>query len=168
MLESDFLVHDIAATCRHPSSIGQSDVELTEMANDDDDAGAPLIADCQSSKGADYTTSAEATVSPNLFIWVMACTSAISGVLFGYDTGVISSTLVSVGSDLSSRPLNTLDKSLITSSTSFFALISSPVAGVLADHLGRKRVILLADILFVFGAIIQALARNVAGMVRIS
>ena len=168
MVDPYELIYDIAPPCPHPSSTGQKDVELTEMSNDDDEeAGAPLISDCQTSKATDRNPTTEATVSPNPFIWVMACTSAISGILFGYDTGVISSTLVSVGSDLSSRPLNTLDKSLITSSTSFFALISSPIAGVLADHLGRKRVILLADILFVFGAMIQALARNVAGMVRI-
>ena len=162
MVESDDLVYDVPAPCRHLSSPCQHDVELTDMANDDNDAGAPLMSDRQTSK---VMTATEASVSLNSFVWAMACTSAISGVLFGYDTGVISSTLVSIGSDLSSRPLNTLDKSLITSSTSFFALISSPIAGVLADHLGRKRVILLADILFIFGAMVQALARNVSGMV---
>ena len=78
---------------------------------------------------------------------------------------MISSTLVSIGTDLSARPLSTLDKSLITSSTSLFALIASPLTGVLADHWGRKRVILLADALFVVGALWQALASTVWGMI---
>jgi SP family myo-inositol transporter-like MFS transporter 13 len=82
-----------------------------------------------------------------------------------YSTGVISSTLVSIGSDLSSRPLTTLDKSLITSSTSLFALIASPLTGVLADTWGRKKVILLADVLFVIGALWQAWSGTVWGMI---
>ncbi|KAJ6063820.1 hypothetical protein N7499_012500 [Penicillium canescens] len=89
----------------------------------------------------------------------------ISGLLFGYDTGVISSTLVTVGTDLSDRSLTTLDKSLITSCTSLFALIASPFTGVLADKLGRRKVILGADALFALGALVQASTSQVWGMI---
>jgi SP family myo-inositol transporter-like MFS transporter 13 len=68
---------------------------------------------------------------------------------------------VSVGSSLSNRPLTTLDKSLITACTSLFALLISPASGLLGDSLGRKKVILLADILFVLGAAIQAVTTSV-------
>lgn len=77
---------------------------------------------------------------------------------------MISSTLISIGSDLS-HPLSTLDKGLITSSTSLFALIASPLAGVLADRLGRRHVILLADVLFTIGALWQAFTGSVSGMI---
>lgn len=80
-------------------------------------------------------------------------------------TGVISSTLVSIGTDLSGRSLTTLDKSLITSATSLFALLASPVTGVLADAWGRKRVILVADVLFLVGSLGQAWATSVWGMI---
>ena len=80
-------------------------------------------------------------------------------------TGVISSTLVSINADLSSRPLTTLDKSLITSSTSLFALLVSPLTGLLADSLGRKKVILGADVLFIVGALWQAFTSSVWGMI---
>ncbi len=89
------------------------------------------------------------------------------------DTGVISSTLVSLNTSLSNRLLTPLDKSIITSSTSLLALLVSPFSSVLADSLGRKRVILLADLLFALGAAIQAgsssvwvmvLGRSVVGM----
>jgi SP family myo-inositol transporter-like MFS transporter 13 len=106
-----------------------------------------------------------ALVSPGWFIWCLTVCAGISGLLFGYDTGVISSTLVSIGTALSNRPLSTLDKSLITSSTSFLALLASPLTGVLADALGRRGVILAADVLFVVGALIQACATTVWGMV---
>ncbi|KAI5308074.1 hypothetical protein KEM55_006643, partial [Ascosphaera atra] len=99
------------------------------------------------------------------FIWKLTLTAGISGLLFGYDTGVISSTLVSIGRDLSSRELTTLDKSLIASSTSLFALISSPFAGSLGDRLGRRAVILISDALFVLGASWQAFTGSVWGMI---
>ncbi|EPE29508.1 MFS general substrate transporter [Glarea lozoyensis ATCC 20868] len=101
---------------------------------------------------------------PGVFVWLLTFSAGISGLLFGYDTGVISATLVSINSSLG-HPLTTLDKSLITSATALFALLVSPVSGVLADSLGRKRVVLLADLAFILGAVIQAVAGNVAGMI---
>ncbi|GAP87848.1 putative myo-inositol transporter 1 [Rosellinia necatrix] len=99
------------------------------------------------------------------FVWLLTLSAAISGLLFGYDTGVISATLVSIGTSLSGRELTSLDKSIITSSTSLFALVASPLSSVLADRLGRKPVILVADVLFVLGALIQASSASVALMV---
>ena len=58
-----------------------------------------------------------------------------------------------------------MDKSIITSSTSLFALFMSPFSSILADKLGRRRVILYADILFVVGALLQAVSSTVAFMV---
>ena len=89
---------------------------------------------------------------------------ASASALINRSTGVISSTLVSIESDLS-HELTMLDKSLITSCTSLFALIASPVTGILADRLGRKKVILVADILFVVGALWQAFTVSVTGMI---
>ncbi|KAF7595415.1 hypothetical protein BBP40_006035 [Aspergillus hancockii] len=103
--------------------------------------------------------------SGSWFIWTLTFSAGISGLLFGYDTGVISSTLVSIGSDLSDRNLTTLDKSLVTSCTSLFALIASPLAGVLADRFGRRRVIFVSDALFALGALMQATAHEVWGMI---
>lgn len=81
------------------------------------------------------------------------------------DTGVISATLVSIDSSLSHRTLTSLDKSIITSATSLAALAVSPFSSHLADRLGRKRVILWADLLFIAGALLQALSGTVAAMV---
>ncbi|KAH6996944.1 general substrate transporter [Ilyonectria destructans] len=73
--------------------------------------------------------------------------------------------LVSIGTSLSNRELTSMDKSIITSSTSLFALFISPFSSVLADRFGRKRVILYADVLFTAGALIQAWSSTVIGMV---
>ncbi|ESZ96878.1 hypothetical protein SBOR_2743 [Sclerotinia borealis F-4128] len=101
---------------------------------------------------------------PGLFVWLLTFSAGISGLLFGYDTGVISSTIISLHTSLG-RPLTTLDKSLITSCTSLFALLISPLSGLLASSLGRKRVVLLADLAFVLGALIQAVTTSVWGMI---
>ncbi|OAA67188.1 glycoside hydrolase family 72 [Niveomyces insectorum RCEF 264] len=90
-----------------------------------------------------------AAAAPGLFIWLLTLSAGLSGLLFGYDTGVISATLVSIGSSLSGRPLTSLDKSVITAATALLALVASPAASVLADARGRRRVILAADALFV-------------------
>ncbi|EPE07395.1 myo-inositol transporter 1 [Ophiostoma piceae UAMH 11346] len=103
--------------------------------------------------------------SPGWFVWLLTLSAGLSGLLFGYDTGVISATLVSIGSALSGRPLTSFDKSIITSSTSLLALIASPAASVLADARGRRRVIFAADALFVVGAVLQAVSSSVPVMV---
>ncbi|KAL6159354.1 hypothetical protein ACJQWK_03550 [Exserohilum turcicum] len=159
-----------------------ADVELDSM--NDDAAAEPLIPssrardlppsdgrnryssdDAHATQRGDDEADETALLSPGVFIWILTMCAGVSGLLFGYDTGVISSTLVSIGTDLSSRPLTTLDKSLITSCTSFFALLASPLTGVLADTYGRKTVILSADVLFVLGALWQAGTSSVGGMI---
>ncbi|KAK8087074.1 general substrate transporter [Apiospora phragmitis] len=100
-----------------------------------------------------------------LFMWLLAISAGISGLLFGYDTGVISATLVSLGTSLSGRELTLADKSIVTSCTSLLALVASPLSSVLADRIGRRPVILLADVLFAAGALGQAYAGTVGQMV---
>ncbi|KAJ5653470.1 hypothetical protein N7490_000473 [Penicillium lividum] len=129
---------------------------------------APLLAPTDASpdfRDDDEILDSELSYSGGWFIWILTFSAGISGLLFGYDTGVISSTLVTIGSDLSNRPLTTFDESLITSCTSLFALIASPFTGVLADRYGRRSVILVADILFALGALTQAFTSRVWCMI---
>ncbi|RDA84951.1 hypothetical protein CP532_1742 [Ophiocordyceps camponoti-leonardi (nom. inval.)] len=119
------------------------------MVDHDDDVEPTDIHPCGPAKPAN--------VGPGIFVQALT--------LAADDTGVISATLVSIGDSLSHRPLTTMDKSIITSSTSLFALIASPLSSILADRVGRKRVILYADILFVAGALVQALCSTVPLMV---
>ncbi|KAM3453722.1 hypothetical protein MY3296_003565 [Beauveria thailandica] len=135
-----------------------------------DDSQEPLISegsrDDDAARGGG-TLRRKAPDQPELgtFVLLLTFAAGISGLLFGYDTGVISATLVSIGTALSGRPLSSLDKSIITSATALFALIASPISSILADRLGRRRVILCADVLFVVGAVLQAVSSTVALMV---
>ena len=140
------------------------------MLDRDDGAQSPLIrndehASSDHAHPHPHTHEVESrSTSPSAFIWALTFAAGISGLLFGYDTGVISSTLVSIGNDLG-HPLTTFDKSLITSCTSFSALVASPLAALLADRIGRKPIVLIADVLFIIGALSQAVVTSVSGMV---
>ncbi|CAF9942297.1 MAG: hypothetical protein ALECFALPRED_009648 [Alectoria fallacina] len=138
-----------------------------------DEAHAPLIgdnehaapvSDCARARAQDRISKEGDVQSPSAFIWALTLAAGISGLLFGYDTGVVSSLLVSVGKDLG-HPLTTLDKSWITTCTSLGALIASPIAGLLADRIGRKPIILVADVLFITGALCQAVITSVSGCI---
>ncbi|RPD61622.1 general substrate transporter [Lentinus tigrinus ALCF2SS1-7] len=99
------------------------------------------------------------------FVWLLVACASISGLLFGYDTGVISGALVTIGGDLGPAELSSGQKELITSATTLGALIGGLVAGVLSDFLGRRPVMGIADIIFIGGAIGQALCHTVWSMI---
>lgn len=142
------------------------DIESTEMdtmpAHDDvNDANAPLIASSGDDEH-DATPQVRITLrTAGPVIRFLTLSAGLSGLLFGFDTGVISSTLVSIGSDLSNRPLSTTDKSIITAITSLLALISAPSTGYFADRYGRKSAILGPALLFAVGALVQAFSFKV-------
>jgi len=74
---------------------------------------------------------------------------------------------ISVASFLSlSRTHEYFLQELITSATTLGALLGGLVAGVLSDWTGRKLVLGIADVIFIGGAIAQAVSHNVWSMVR--
>ena len=97
------------------------------------------------------------------FAWLVAITAGIGGLLFGYDTGIISAVLVYINEDLG-QTLNAGNKELITSITSGGAFVGAIAAGLSADRFGRKIAIYLGCLLFVIGAILQATAFSLAQM----
>lgn len=96
--------------------------------------------------------------SNSLYLWGLTFFATIGGLLFGYDTGSISSVLVQVGNDLDNRPLGDSDKEFITSALVVGAIISALCAGVIADKIGRKWTLVICDIMFIAGAVVQAAA----------
>jgi major inositol transporter-like SP family MFS transporter len=82
-------------------------------------------------------------------------TAALGGLLFGYDTGVISSALLFVRSVFH---LSTAGQSLVAGIVLVGAVLGAIVAGTLSDRFGRRRVILVTALVFVIGALLSAAA----------
>lgn len=101
---------------------------------------------------------------PGSYIWLIASATAIGGMLFGYDTGVISGVLVVIGSSLDGRPLTDGEKEAITSLCAAGALFGAIVAGITSDKYGRKPAIWFASVLFTIGAIVQASSYTIVQM----
>ncbi|PCH37438.1 general substrate transporter [Wolfiporia cocos MD-104 SS10] len=108
---------------------------------------------------------AEGEERTTLFVWLLVCCTSISGLLFGYDTGVISGALVTIGSDLGPASLSSGQKELITSATTLGALLGGLIAGMLSDYVGRRPVLAIADLIFIGGAVGQAVCHTVWSMI---
>jgi sugar porter (SP) family MFS transporter len=89
--------------------------------------------------------------------YLVAAIASLGGLLFGYDTGVISGALPFIKKDFL---LNPTMQGVATSAVLVGATAGAACAGVVSDRFGRKRVILVVALLFVAGALGSALAPN--------
>ena len=87
---------------------------------------------------------------------------ALGGLLFGYDTGVISGAILFINEELGLTPFL---EGLVVASLLLGAAIGAASAGPLSDRLGRRNIIIIAAILFTIGAIGAALAPTVGVLV---
>lgn len=83
---------------------------------------------------------------------------ALGGLLFGYDTGVISGALLFIPNDFKLSPFL---QGAIVAGLLLGAMIGAAVAGRLADAVGRRRLIVGAAVVFTGGAILAAVAPSV-------
>ncbi|HEY4777454.1 MAG TPA: MFS transporter, partial [Candidatus Acidoferrales bacterium] len=89
------------------------------------------------------------------FVYIAAAIAALGGLLFGYDTGVISGALIFVQKSFA---LSTFHQELVVSVVLVGAAVGSLGGGNLADHIGRKTNLLITSVIFILGAIICAAA----------
>src|SRR5579864_3578481 len=104
----------------------------------------------------DLQNSAVLARSPNqAFVYLAATFAALGGLLFGYDTGVIS------GAELFFRnefTLSTFALEVIVSGVLAGAAVGALIGGRLADLFGRRRLLIATAIIFALGAILCAVA----------
>jgi len=96
------------------------------------------------------------------FVKVIAAVATLGGLLFGYDTGVISGALLFMGDELQLTPFTT---GLVTSSLLFGAAFGALISGHFANRAGRKKIIITLAIIFAIGSIGTALAPDVEWMI---
>ncbi|EXB25440.1 putative inositol transporter 2 [Morus notabilis] len=94
----------------------------------------------------------------NPYVLRLAFSAGIGGLLFGYDTGVISGALLYIRDDFKSVDRKTVLQESIVSMAVAGAIIGAAIGGWLNDRYGRRSSILIADFLFFIGAVVMASA----------
>ncbi len=89
------------------------------------------------------------------FVTVIAGISALAGLLFGYDTGVISGAILFVQEDFR---LTTFQEEIVVSAVLLGAMIGAMAGGRLTDRFGRRNMLIQVAILFIIGAICTSFA----------
>lgn len=88
-------------------------------------------------------------------------TAALGGLLFGYDTGVMSGALLFITPEFGMRPAQ---EGFVTSMLLVGAAVGAISGGAVADALGRRRTLITAGALFVAGSIWCAFAGSVGSL----
>ena len=89
------------------------------------------------------------------FVYVAASFAALGGLLFGYDTGVISGALIFIKREFG---LTTAAEEVVVSGVLLGATIGAIFGGKAADLFGRRRVLLVTAAIFGIGALASAVA----------
>jgi sugar porter (SP) family MFS transporter len=89
------------------------------------------------------------------FVYVAASFAALGGLLFGYDTGVISGALIFIKREFG---LTTVAEEIVVSGVLLGATLGAIVGGKAADLFGRRRVLLVTAAIFGIGALASAVA----------
>ncbi|CAM8965485.1 hypothetical protein QQ045_005885 [Rhodiola kirilowii] len=92
------------------------------------------------------------------YIMRLALSAGIGGLLFGYDTGVISGALLFIKDDFEQVDKKTWLQETIVSMAVAGAIFGAAFGGWMNDKFGRRKSILGADIVFFLGAIVMAAA----------
>lgn len=95
-------------------------------------------------------TSAQSTGHRRALILASAIT-ALGGLLFGYDTGVVSGALLFLQNSFGK--MSAFDKEMVTSLLLVGAAVGALVAGRVADRVGRRPTILVTALVFIAGVL---------------
>ncbi len=93
------------------------------------------------------------------FVHIAALFAALGGLLFGYDTGVISGALIFIKRDFG---LTTAAEEIVVSGVLLGATIGAIIGGRMADRFGRRRVLMVTAAIFGVGALASAVAPSPA------
>lgn len=97
-------------------------------------------------------------MNKNTLLYFIAAVAAMGGLLFGFDTGVINGALPSLREKF--HPSPTME-GWIVGAVLAGGMVGPFISGPLTDFLGRKKINILASLIFVFGSILTALATSI-------
>ena len=93
---------------------------------------------------------------------IFSTAAALGGLLFGFDTGVISGAIHFIKIEFN---LNAYQEGFAVSNLMIACVIGALLAGPIADWTGRKKVLILCAVLFTVSAILSALPRSFTELV---
>jgi sugar porter (SP) family MFS transporter len=96
------------------------------------------------------------------FVYLATAISALGGMLFGYDIGVISGAILFIKKAFS---LSAGMEEIVVSAVLLGSIVGAAAGGVLADRLGRRRLLIVTAIVFGLGAVGAALAPGMAWLI---
>jgi MFS transporter, SP family, galactose:H+ symporter len=98
----------------------------------------------------------------NFFTIITTCIAALAGILFGFDTGVISGAILFIAEEFHLSPaLN----GLVVSSVLLGAVAGSAISGRFSDYFGRKKLLLATAFIFFFATLGSAMAPSISFLV---
>lgn len=97
-----------------------------------------------------------------LFVIIMAIVAAMGGLLFGFDTGVISGAIPFLQQDFGLTD-GTIE--FITTAGLIGAIVGALIGGSVTDGLGRRKVLILSGIIFGVGALWSGFASNATSLI---
>ena len=95
------------------------------------------------------------------FVVVMAVVAAMGGLLFGFDTGVISGAIPFLQQDFSLTD-GTIE--FITTAGLIGAIVGALIGGSITDGLGRRKVLILSGVIFGVGALWSGMASSAVSL----
>lgn len=94
----------------------------------------------------------------NGYVLGLTIVAGIGGLLFGYDTGVISGALLYIKDDFEEVKNSNFLQETIVSMAQVGAMIGAASGGWINDFFGRKKATLFADVIFTIGSLVMAAA----------
>ncbi|NWW22716.1 GTR10 protein, partial [Falcunculus frontatus] len=92
-----------------------------------------------------------------LVLLLSATVSVLGGLIFGYELGIISGALLQLQTDFH---LSCFKQEVLVSAVLIGALLASLAGGILIDRHGRRRAILVSNLVLLVGSLILTLARS--------
>jgi MFS family permease len=100
-------------------------------------------------------TENKAPVASSKYVIMVAIISALSGLLFGYDTGVISGAILLIKKQF---VLSAAWQQAIIGAVLLGAVFGTATSDLIGDKFGRKKTIIVSAFIFAFGGVVTALA----------